>query len=175
MGNTILEQPGQERVRREPSVDDAAERLLRVLPRMFKHLMAEVRPELPQAFPGGETQFRIVHALNHREYTLGELAERMEVTAPTVSRMIDTLVERGHVERHADAADRRKVWLRLTDDGRALARDMEACFYEAVARFLQPLSGQDLTAVVAACDALEALLLGNRTRDSKQQIREDQN
>jgi len=175
MTNTTLEQPGHETATGAPSVEGAAERLLRVLPRMFKHLMGEVRGDLPHAYPGGETQFRILHALYHREYTLGELAERMEVSAPTVSRMIDTLVERGYVARYPDAADRRKVWLRLTEAGHALAGDMEGCFHQAVARFLQPLGGQDLTAIITACDALESLLVSSRTKESKLELREDQN
>src|SRR5690348_15951185 len=130
MGNTLLEHAAPKTQRDSPTVDDAAERLLRVLPPMFKHLMAGVRGELPQAFHGGETQFRIVHALFHRQFTLGELADLMQVSAPTVSRMIDTLVERGYVERTPDLADRRKICLGLTAAGHELARGMETCFHQ---------------------------------------------
>ncbi len=145
------------------SVDDAAERLLQVLPPLFKQLMGEARQQMPDEFAIGELQFRIVHVLTHRDYTIGDLAEIMRVRTPTISRMVDSLVERGQVARHADPSDRRKVWLRLTPAGRELARGMDRCFHAAVARFLQPLGSQDLTLVVAVCDKLEALLAGEPT------------
>jgi DNA-binding MarR family transcriptional regulator len=147
----------------QPSADYAAERMLRVLPQMFKQMMLQARDEVPSAFGEvGETQFRIIHALNHEEFTVGELAERMKVRAPTVSRMIDALVSRGWVARQADPADRRKVCLQLTEQGRGLAGAMETRFCSATARFLRPLSGEQLGGIVAACDSLEALLIAQR-------------
>jgi DNA-binding MarR family transcriptional regulator len=152
----------------EPSADYTAERMLQVLPQMFKQLMLQARGETPAAFGEvGETQFRIIHALNHEEFTVGELAERMKVRAPTVSRMIDGLVSRGWVARQADPADRRKVCLRLTEHGRDLAGTMETRFCDAAARFLRPLSGEQLSGIVAACDTLEALLIAQRHTESK--------
>lgn len=146
----------------EPSADYTADRMLQVLPQLFKLMMLQARAEAPAASEVGETQFRIIHALNHEEFTVGELADRMKVRAPTVSRMVDALVSRGWVAREADPADRRKVCVRLTEQGRGLAGAMETRFCNATARFLRPLSGEQLSGIVAACDTLEALLIAQR-------------
>lgn len=52
--------------------------------------------------------------------TLGELAARMAVTPPAVTKRVDALTGRGLVERLPDAVDRRAVRARLTAAGREL-------------------------------------------------------
>jgi DNA-binding MarR family transcriptional regulator len=152
-----------------PTVEVTAERLMQVLMPIFKRVMAEARMQIPGEFCG-ESQFRIIHALSHRDYTISELAEQMQVRAPTVSRMVDTLTERGYVDRHPDPTDRRKVWLHLTDTGRVLAQDSQAVLRRTVARFLGPLDGADRNLIVAACDRLETLLTREAPTGSKGQL-----
>src|SRR5690348_513658 len=157
-----------------PAVDEAAGRVLRVIPVVFKQMIVKARVEMPDALCDlGETQFRIIHALNHGSFTIGELADRMKVRTPTVSRMIDAMVARGLVDREPDSADRRKVWLHLTAEGRELSNGMEQHFQIAVARFLQPLDDEKLRAIVAACDALEGLLAGPERKEPHSTTRED--
>lgn len=148
--------------------DQAAERILQVIPALFRQIMADVRLSLPATSADiGETQFRMIHSLSHRAYTMGEMAECMKVRAPTVSRMVDTLVERGYVDRRPDSADRRKVWLGLTPQGRALAGTMESCFRAVVARLLQPLDAAQLAGIVVACNSLESAIPGGRPQDTR--------
>jgi DNA-binding MarR family transcriptional regulator len=51
---------------------------------------------------------------------LGEVADQLLVGAPTASKVVDELVERGLVRREVDPADRRRVLLGTTDAGREL-------------------------------------------------------
>jgi DNA-binding MarR family transcriptional regulator len=144
-----------------PEVDATARRLLGVIPAMFRYLMSEAREEIPASCEGlGEAQFRLIHMLNYGSLTTGDLAEKMKVRAPTISRTIDHLVDRGLVVRRADAGDRRKVWLDLTPHGKALAHEMEIRICGAMARFLEPLDNEQLATLTAACDTLEGLLTG---------------
>jgi DNA-binding MarR family transcriptional regulator len=53
---------------------------------------------------------------------LGELNQRVLLSQPALSRMVDRLVERGLVRRESDAADGRSVRLSLTEEGRAQQR-----------------------------------------------------
>jgi DNA-binding MarR family transcriptional regulator len=150
------------------TASEAAEQMLRVFPPFFKQMMSQAREEMPDAFGDmGESQFRIIHMLKQREFTISEMADCMRVRTPTVSRMIDTLAERALVDRHPDATDRRKVWLQLTPVGRDLADVMETRFLSGVARFLQPLSAEELGTVASACVILGRLLPGQRGRDIK--------
>jgi len=152
-----------------PTVEQAATRMLEVLPRVFRQMKNEAREEMPQAICDmGDTQFMIIHALSHHAFTMGDMAERLLVSTPTISRIVDTLVTRGYVARRPDATDRRKVWLELTASGRALTEAMEVRFRQVVARLLEPLSGPQLDLIVAACNTLAGLLpgewsTGNRT------------
>jgi MarR family transcriptional regulator for hemolysin len=65
-------------------------------------------------------QFRaLVFVSGNGDASLSALAEHLGLSLPTASRMVDLLVRRGLLERHVDAADRRRVALALTARGRA--------------------------------------------------------
>ncbi|MCW3038115.1 MAG: MarR family transcriptional regulator [Solirubrobacterales bacterium] len=73
-------------------------------------------PELSKA------QYLLLAPLLSAEDTLsvGDLAEAAGVSAPTATRMLDGLTERGIVTRAGGARDRRVVLIGLTDHGREL-------------------------------------------------------
>lgn len=69
-------------------------------------------------------QFAVLASLQkHGPLTLGELAERERVTAPSMTRTVNCLEEAGWVSRTTDAEDRRKVIIDLTDPGRDVVRE----------------------------------------------------
>lgn len=64
-------------------------------------------------------QFAVLAALTvHGEHTLGQLADRERVTAPSMNRTVSLLEEAGYLSRTPDDDDRRKVTIALTDAGR---------------------------------------------------------
>ncbi|KTS55153.1 MarR family transcriptional regulator, partial [Microbacterium testaceum] len=56
----------------------------------------------------------------HGEHTLGQLAERERVTAPSMNRTVSLLEDAGYVTRTPHEDDRRKVTIALTDAGRTV-------------------------------------------------------
>jgi len=69
-------------------------------------------------------QFAVLAALSvHGQHTLGELADRERVSAPSMNRTVNCLEESGYLTRTADADDRRKVNIALTDSGRAVVEE----------------------------------------------------
>jgi DNA-binding MarR family transcriptional regulator len=62
--------------------------------------------------------------------SLNELAERMHTDAPTLSGVVDCLVNAGHVERRADPQDRRRLRLFATEQ----AWEIQAALKQAEAR-----------------------------------------
>jgi DNA-binding MarR family transcriptional regulator len=89
--------------------------------------------------------------------TLGELAAREQVTAPTVTKVVEKLEARGYVTRHADTADRRVCRVRVTPAGR---RHVEAVRRRRTAWLsarLKTLSAEDLARLAAAADVLDRL------------------
>ncbi|MEW1835776.1 MarR family transcriptional regulator [Microbacterium sp. NPDC079995] len=64
-------------------------------------------------------QFAVLAALKvHGPHTLGELAERERVSAPSMNRTVNCLEELGYLSRTPDENDRRKVVIDLTESGR---------------------------------------------------------
>lgn len=59
-----------------------------------------------------------------REPTIGELADRMQIRHNTAVELVDRLVERGLVMRRRGKADRRKVYVDLTDEGEAVLSEL---------------------------------------------------
>jgi MarR family transcriptional regulator, 2-MHQ and catechol-resistance regulon repressor len=69
------------------------------------------------------TQCHALEALvDHGPLRLGELTDRLFLDKSTTSRVVRTLVKKGYVEQHPDAADRRATALSATRAGRALCR-----------------------------------------------------
>ena len=69
-------------------------------------------------------QFAVLAALKvFGPHTLGELAERERVTAPSMNRTVNCLEELGFLSRTADESDRRKVNISLTDEGLAVVEE----------------------------------------------------
>ena len=66
-------------------------------------------------------QFAVLAALTvHGPHTLGDLAERERVSAPSMNRTVNCLEESGYITRTPDETDRRKVNIDLTESGRAV-------------------------------------------------------
>lgn len=66
-------------------------------------------------------QFAVLAALTvHGPHTLGQLADRERVTAPSMNRTVSLLETAGYLTRTPDQVDRRKVTIDLTGNGRAV-------------------------------------------------------
>jgi DNA-binding MarR family transcriptional regulator len=57
--------------------------------------------------------------------SMGELSQRLGISQGVATRMVDRLLEKDMVERERGADDRRVVWVKLTNKGGGLARDIE--------------------------------------------------
>jgi MarR family 2-MHQ and catechol resistance regulon transcriptional repressor len=85
---------------------------------------------------------------------LSGLAERLFLDKSTTSRVIGTLVKKGYVEQHADAADRRATDLRATVRGRRLYTRITADLVEQQKQLLQDLDPDVRAGVVKAIRGL---------------------
>ena len=64
------------------------------------------------------SQYQAMLALEGEALPMQEVAHRLLVSASTVTRVVDQLVQRGLVRRVPDKVDRRSVWVHLTQKGR---------------------------------------------------------
>jgi DNA-binding MarR family transcriptional regulator len=103
------------------------------------------------------TQIKLLHHLDEdpSELTLKDAAERVHVSLPAASRMVDDLVRREFVERNEDAEDRRMKRVRLTEAGRAVIRKLNAARLSGLEQFAGTLSDVERERLA---DALSTLL-----------------
>jgi len=90
----------------------------------------------------------------HEPATLNEVAAAVERGAPAVSRAVDLLVRGGLVERTQDPDNRRRLALRLTDDGRELLANQPRSG-SGLALRLERLAQSELRAIERAIEILE--------------------
>jgi len=90
----------------------------------------------------------------------GALAEAEGITAPAMTRVLNSLESLGYVERTPDPADGRAQLVAATDAGAGLVLHGRAARLRALQRRLGRLSASERAAVVAALTALEDLTAG---------------
>lgn len=64
------------------------------------------------------SQRRLLRALRQGPRTAGQVAADLGISAPSLTRMLGKLEERGFVSRTVDPSDRRRVRVELTAEGR---------------------------------------------------------
>jgi DNA-binding MarR family transcriptional regulator len=94
--------------------------------------------------------------------SLAELAAEEGISAPAMSGHVDRLERAGLIERVRSNEDRRRVGLRLTDDGARLLRSVRARRTTWLADRLSALEPAEIDAIETALPAL-ARLLGEGT------------
>jgi long-chain acyl-CoA synthetase len=82
-------------------------------------------------------QFRVLGILAEGSSAASGLADRLAVRRPSITALIDGLVARGLVDRRQEDSDRRRVSLRLTQDGERILVEAD----KAVDEYMVSLAG----------------------------------
>jgi DNA-binding MarR family transcriptional regulator len=144
------------------TVDDLEARLIATIPQVMRHLVAHARRR--RAWKKLTYQQYNVLRIIHAEGAIpqAEIARRLLVSAPVVTRLAGSLVEAALVERGRDPNDRRTVRLALTATGRRQAAAMRRDLMAAARELIEPLPEERRAAVASALDELQVLLPGRR-------------
>ena len=87
-------------------------------------VMARFRPIL-EAHDINEQQWRVIRVLDeHETLDATELAARANILAPSLTRMIRAMAQRGLIRRGKDQGDGRRVILTITNKGRQLIAEV---------------------------------------------------
>lgn len=152
----------------EPSLDDEVVRALeQTIPRYLRALRRAIeQAEGPDRLTIAQVRcLQAIAASPGGETLTSRLARQISVSAPSISSMIDGLVERALVERLPNQENRRQVRLLITDDGRALLARYEGLIAGHLRALLRPLNQRakqrllravaDLAATIDAQDATD--------------------
>ncbi|MBQ2869833.1 MAG: MarR family transcriptional regulator [Akkermansia sp.] len=78
--------------------------------------------------------------------SLKSLAQRMQMTIPATSLLVEVMVSKGFMERNPNPNDRRAVCIKLTERGLSLFDDVYARFHDEIDRRAQVLTQEELNA-----------------------------
>lgn len=115
----------------------------------FRLLARHAQSRIEEAGGLSQSQFFVLRALDHGLTTVSELAARLGMTVPGATGMIDRLVKAGLVERTRDEADRRVVWVGLSETGRAQLAEARQLRRKIMAELLSPLTPLEVAQLVA--------------------------
>lgn len=93
----------------------------------------------------------------HGPITAGQLARHENVTKPTATRTIRTLLEQGLITRTADPLDGRVTWLDVTSEGKKLLQRARRRTDEYLARHLKNLTADERELLDRASELLQRM------------------
>ncbi len=129
-------------------------RVIARLARVFETRLTSASVTLPQ--------FRVLAFLSEGEWAASVLAERLEVSRPSVTALVDGLVERGWVERRESPDDRRRVLHQITDEGRSVLSSSTRHLTDALDGLFDHLGPSERADALAGLDAIGASLQRHR-------------
>lgn len=139
-----------------------ARRFLDVIPPVLHALGGEMRNLSTAAGPVTMAQFRTMAMLHRGPRSLNALATLYEVSAPTMSRLISTLVARAWVVRETDPNDRRQVVLRLSPEGETIWAALAAHSVAYLAEMLEEMTETEVSALESALAGLARAVAARR-------------
>ncbi|MBK6466911.1 MAG: homoprotocatechuate degradation operon regulator HpaR [Rhodobacter sp.] len=120
-------------------------------------VMARFRPIL-DAHGINEQQWRVIRVLaEHDSLDATDLAARANILAPSLTRMIRAMDQRGLIRRGSDAGDGRRVILSITEDGQRLIDAVTPHASAAYARIDAAFGPERTAALIALLDDLARL------------------
>ena len=94
--------------------------------------------------------------------SLSEVGDHIGLTLPTMSLLVDGLVDRGLVSRRTAPEDRRRMTLTLTEAGRARLESARAATMANLEERLRQLSASDRATITTAMRMLSELFTGGK-------------
>ena len=140
------------------ALEQAALYMVQTLPRMFKTVKQRLRGIDPSQIELGDSQMWALRLLAEGRQVTSDLAHHLNVTTPTMTRIVDGLVKKGFVERRHDPEDRRRIYLEVTGEGSECARKGHEQFRATLADYLSPLTNEQLADIMRAFAHLQSLL-----------------
>ncbi len=134
---------------------------VRLIQRRFARLYAQRRrsseaaPICELTFP----QLNAMHVVRERfEITIKDLAEVLQVSAPSASSMVDRLVNLGMLEREHSQKDRRVVLVRLSAEGDRNLYDQDDHMLRSIVVLLERLGPEHSQQWLEVCQRIREIL-----------------
>lgn len=128
-------------------------RVLARLARQVEHALAEQDLSIQQ--------YRLLAYLSHGDWAASLLADKLDVSKPSITALVDGLVKRGWVERRPCDGDRRRIDHVITKQGKAALAAGDRAVNDRLEALADHLPGDALTEALRALAAVEEVLDAN--------------
>ncbi len=141
--------------------EEVACEVLEVVPLLMRAIREQMRSH--RAAEVSVPQFRALAFIEkHPGTSLTDVAAHIGLTLPSMSKLIDGLVERKLAKREFDAVDRRRVTLGLTPRGRAVLQAARDSTHAYLAGVLAQLEPAERATVIQAMEYVRPLFQSER-------------
>ena len=130
---------------------EIAQKTLDIIPYVMRIMSSEMRRAGKHVSPG---HMGLMGILTDGPFTLGELAEMHSVSAPTMSKTVNALEERGWVTRTRSEEDRRIVHITLSAEGQQVLDDIETQTRGRISEYVNDLTDQERETLLAGLTIL---------------------
>lgn len=142
----------------EDILDKITDELISLFPLFFKNLMR---------FGGDNRDLElsrvhmdIMFILNRfGQLTMSDIANRLYISKPYNTLLVDKLIELGFVERLSDSKDRRIINIRLTEKGIEYLKEFKELNKENIKRKLSVLSNSELEQLLSSLKNIKEIIL----------------
>ena len=101
------------------------------------------------------TQYHILSLLaENSNMRMGEISQRMAISRPNLTPLVDKLVALGFVERVSDDGDRRVTYVSITENGKKALDDERRLISESVSKFTENLTDDERCRLADALDTI---------------------
>jgi DNA-binding MarR family transcriptional regulator len=137
-------------------LETCARELMDTVPQIFQSIRSEMRRGRGSDL--SVPQFRTLRFIqSHVDTTLSSLADHLSLTLPSVSKLVDGLVQQELVIRQEAVKDRRCLSLALTPSGESIVNSARAGAQASMIEKLNSLSSDELEIVHKAMEILRPL------------------
>lgn len=141
--------------------DEIADRILKAIRRILKRT-AEHSRHLAKEGGLSATQLLCLRLIGQtgaqQEITAVQLTDAVQLSAATVSRILDRLESQGLIQRERSRADRRKVLLQLTRSGRTCLRKLPLPLQERFLAQLGALPRRDRIELISSLETIVRMM-----------------
>jgi len=131
-----------------------ARKIIEIIPYVMRVMASEIRQNSSNLRPA---HFQLLGKLIHRSWTLSELADSQAVSAPTMSKTITLLEERGWVTRIRSEADRRVVLIEATEEGHRIIKEALTRAENHITSLLESLDSDEQKKLAEGLDILRQM------------------
>ncbi len=156
----------------DASNQTCAQAILETVPVIIQAIRVEMR--LERMHDLSVPQFRtLAYIARHPGCSLSDVAEFIGLTLPSMSVLINGLVEQGLVLRQTSLIDRRRVTLTLTEAGSEVYQRARQGTIAWLQRLLEPLSEEERQTIVRAMELLKPIFATEMIHQKSKQLLEE--